>query len=134
MHPRAGDRRVPVDVTAAQEHVHRLRRFFPLASIAAVALVAACASSAPPASAPAAAPSSAAPTKSDQPAGALLKAPGEATVGDRTTCPTSGEEFTVTPTSPKVEYQGKTYYFCCGGCDAKFAREPEKYLNRKPGT
>lgn len=61
-----------------------------------------------------------------------LKAPGVATIGDRTICPTSGEEFTVTSASPKVEYQGRTYYFCCGGCDAKFAQDPQKYLRKKP--
>lgn len=62
-----------------------------------------------------------------------LKAAGEAKVGDRTTCPTSGEEFVVTADSPKVEHEGKTYYFCCSGCDKKFAKDPEKFL-KKPGA
>ena len=61
-----------------------------------------------------------------------LKAVGEATIGDKTTCPTSGEEFVVTSDSPKVDYKGKTYYFCCGGCDSKFTQDPEKYLKKKP--
>lgn len=65
---------------------------------------------------------------------ASLKAPGEATVGDRTICPTSGEEFVVSADSPKYEYQGKTYYFCCGGCDAEFAKDPQKFLKKKPDT
>ena len=30
-----------------------------------------------------------------------------------------------------VEHGGKTYYFCCGGCAAKFRAEPEKYLTAK---
>ena len=38
----------------------------------------------------------------------------------------------MTSASPKVEYQGKTYYFCCGGCDSEFARDPEKYLKKRP--
>lgn len=63
-----------------------------------------------------------------------LKAPGEATIGDRTTCPTSGEEFVVSGDSPKYEYRGKTYYFCCSGCDATFAKDPEKFLKKKPDT
>ncbi len=63
---------------------------------------------------------------------AAVKAPGEATIGDRTTCPTSGEEFTVTAKSPKLEYRGRTYYFCCSGCDAEFAQDPEKYLKNGP--
>lgn len=25
-------------------------------------------------------------------------------------------------------YNGKTYYFCCAGCKAKFEKEPEKYV------
>src|SRR5579862_4256986 len=27
------------------------------------------------------------------------------------------------------EHAGKTYYFCCAGCAAKFKAEPQKYLN-----
>lgn len=57
-----------------------------------------------------------------------FKAPGEATFGDRTVCLVSNEDFTVSPASPKVEYKGKTYYFCCAGCDTKFKDNPEKYL------
>jgi len=61
-------------------------------------------------------------------ANAALKAPGEARVGERTRCPVSGEEFVVTATSPSAEYGGKTYYFCCPGCDAKFKADPNKFL------
>lgn len=57
-----------------------------------------------------------------------LKAPGEAQIGDTTMCPISKEKFTVTASSPKAEYKGKTYYFCCAGCDAKFKADPEKYV------
>ena len=63
-------------------------------------------------------------TSASQPA---LKAPGEARVGDKTRCPVSGEEFVVTESSPKAEYNGKTYYFCCGGCDTKFKADPQKF-------
>ncbi len=59
---------------------------------------------------------------------AAVKAPGEARVGDKTRCPVSGEEFVVTESSPKAEYNGKTYYFCCGGCDTKFKANPQKFL------
>lgn len=105
--------------------------------IIATLALSACAGTAPSSSAPAApaAPAVVPPTSAAaSTASTALKAPGEAIVGDRTTCPTSGEEFTVTAASPKVEYKGKTYYFCCGGCDEKFAREPEKYLGKKPGA
>jgi len=71
--------------------------------------------------------------KSDSPAAdgkaADVKAPGEAKIGDKTSCPISKEVFTVSDASPKVDYKGKTYYFCCGGCDAKFKENPEKYLS-----
>jgi YHS domain-containing protein len=62
-----------------------------------------------------------------------LKAPGDAGVGDRTTCPVSGEEFIVSATSPRTELEGKTYYFCCAECVQKFEAQPSKYLSR-PGA
>jgi Cu+-exporting ATPase len=32
-----------------------------------------------------------------------------------------------------VEYQGKTYFFCCDGCKQKFQANPAKFLaNDKP--
>lgn len=73
-------------------------------------------------------------TPSGEPAGAkpaVMKAPGDATIGDVTTCPVSGDEFEVTARSPKVEHEGKTYYFCCRGCDTKFQADPAKYLTGK---
>ena len=59
-----------------------------------------------------------------------VKAPGTAKVGDKTKCPVTGEEFVVSADSPKVEQDGKTYYFCCKGCDKKFQADPKKYLNK----
>jgi YHS domain-containing protein len=59
-----------------------------------------------------------------------VKASGEATVGDRSLCPVSGEEFTITAASPKTVVDGKTYYFCCPGCDKKFAANPAQYLKK----
>jgi len=41
-------------------------------------------------------------------------------------CPVKGEE--VDAESPTVKYNGKVYGFCCPGCDAKFQKNPEKYL------
>jgi YHS domain-containing protein len=59
-----------------------------------------------------------------------LKAPGDAKIGDRTRCPVSGEEFTVTADSPHADYQGKTYYFCCPHCPERFSADPSKYLGK----
>jgi len=33
----------------------------------------------------------------------------------------------------KVEYKGKTYYFCAPGCKVAFERDPEKYLGTEAG-
>jgi YHS domain-containing protein len=59
-----------------------------------------------------------------------IKPIGEAKIGDTTVCPVSGEEFQVTANSPKVEHEGKTYFFCCAGCDKKFQAEPKKFLKK----
>jgi YHS domain-containing protein len=81
------------------------------------------------AAAPAEAPSAiAAPGASSMTAAAALKAPGDAKVGDKTVCPVTKEEFTVSESSPKAEVNGKTYYFCCGGCSGKFKADPQKFL------
>ena len=63
-----------------------------------------------------------------------IKGPGEATIGDRSSCPVSGETFTITASSPKVEHDGKTYYFCCSGCAEKFKENPGKWAAPKPTT
>ncbi len=31
-----------------------------------------------------------------------------------------------------AEYEGKTVYFCCPGCDKTFLEDPEKYLHKLP--
>jgi len=41
-------------------------------------------------------------------------------------CPVRGNP--IEDDTPTVEYNGKTYGFCCLGCDVKFANNPEKYL------
>jgi Cu+-exporting ATPase len=49
-------------------------------------------------------------------------------------CPVSGKEFTKSDASPKYEYEGKIYYFCCAGCKDKFGKDPEAYIkNAKQG-
>jgi Cu+-exporting ATPase len=41
--------------------------------------------------------------------------------------------MTVNKTTAKVtyDYKGTTYYFCCQGCKDAFAKDPEKYLQKK---
>lgn len=57
----------------------------------------------------------------------LVKA-GEAKVGDHTKCLVGSEEFVVSESSAKYEFEGKTYYFCCAPCVATFKADPKKYL------
>jgi YHS domain-containing protein len=37
----------------------------------------------------------------------------------------------VKDTTPRAEYNGKTYYFCSDGCRTDFLKKPEKYLRNK---
>jgi YHS domain-containing protein len=67
-------------------------------------------------------------------AAARVVPPGEATIGDTTTCPVSGETFVVTDASPHAEHEGRTYYFCCPGCDARFQANPAQYLQPQPAA
>lgn len=62
-------------------------------------------------------------------ASATVVPPGEAHVGDTTTCPISGETFVVTESSPHAEYEGRTYYFCCPGCAGRFQADPAHYAH-----
>lgn len=42
-------------------------------------------------------------------------------------CPVSGEEFKPTAETKVATYDGKTFWFCCAGCEKKFAADPAKY-------
>ncbi len=58
-----------------------------------------------------------------------LKAPGEAQVGERTNCAVHpGPPFTVTESTPKAEFGGKTYFFCCSHCAEQFKARPADYV------
>lgn len=39
----------------------------------------------------------------------------------------------VTVDTPKVEYKGRTFYFCSDSCRDSFLAEPEKYLPKGNG-
>jgi YHS domain-containing protein len=53
---------------------------------------------------------------------------GQATIGDRSTCTVSGEEITITETTPHSEHDGRTYYFCCPHCQERFEANPHEFL------
>ncbi len=43
-------------------------------------------------------------------------------------CPVMKNWILASEAADKTEYNGKTYYFCCGGCKEKFLAEPDKYI------
>ena len=66
---------------------------------------------------------------------ALLMAAEDKKTGEETLkCPVSGKEFVKSDATPKYEYEGKTYYFCCEGCKEKFMENTEKYLEKAEHT
>lgn len=52
-------------------------------------------------------------------------------IGQKVKCPVMGTDITVTKDTLSVEYKGKIYYFCCGGCPEKFKENPDKYISAK---
>ena len=51
----------------------------------------------------------------------------DAEVGQKVKCPVMGTELTVTKETLSAEYNGKVYYFCCGGCPDEFKADPDKF-------
>jgi Cu+-exporting ATPase len=62
----------------------------------------------------------------------FVKAPGNYIRADEDliTCPVSGESFKKSEFTESIDYEGKTYYFCCAGCKDKFEKDPEKYAKK----
>ena len=55
-------------------------------------------------------------------------------IGKEAVCPVTGEKLTVAKDTVSASYKGKTYYFCCPGCDKSFLANPEKYVSKKPAV
>jgi YHS domain-containing protein len=53
--------------------------------------------------------------------------------GDKTLCPVSGHQITITKDTPNYVWQGRTYYFCCNECREKFIQNPRLY-DEQPDT
>jgi len=98
------------------------------AALSAAFLLSACGGATPAPVTPEAVDAAAAASEATPAESETLVAPDQAQVGDKTTCLVSGHSFTVEADSPKAEHEGKTYYFCCPGCDDKFKADPAKYL------
>ncbi|MCB0153715.1 MAG: YHS domain-containing protein [Anaerolineae bacterium] len=46
--------------------------------------------------------------------------------------PVCGMTVQIAGAAHTAEYQGHTYYFCCGGCQASFEKEPAQYVDTPP--
>jgi YHS domain-containing protein len=49
-------------------------------------------------------------------------------------CPVSGKEMKKSEARASVEYEGKTYYFCCENCKKEFMENPQKYTEGETET
>lgn len=47
---------------------------------------------------------------------------------EKVQCPVMKNWILPSEAADLTEYNGKTYYFCCGGCKERFLAEPEKYI------
>lgn len=52
-------------------------------------------------------------------------------VEEKVQCPVMKTWILPSEAADSTEYNGKTYYFCCGGCKDKFLSEPEKYIENQ---
>ncbi len=50
--------------------------------------------------------------------------------GDVTICPYSGKKFEVKADSPRIDWQDKSWVFCCDKCLGEVQADPEKYLGK----
>jgi YHS domain-containing protein len=49
---------------------------------------------------------------------------------DLVLCPVTGTKIKKSQAAGSIIYKGKTYYFCCPGCDKEFLKDPEKYIKQ----
>ena len=52
-----------------------------------------------------------------------------AEINEQKTCPIMGGPINK---DVFIEYKGKKVYFCCPGCEGKFAENPEEYIAKLP--
>ena len=48
--------------------------------------------------------------------------------------PVCGMMVTIEGASHRAEHEGQTYYFCCGGCRARFLAGPAPFLGAGAAT
>lgn len=52
-------------------------------------------------------------------------------IGKEAVCPITGDKLTIKEDTGSASYKGKTYYFCCPGCDKSFLANPDKYIAKQ---
>jgi Cu+-exporting ATPase len=45
--------------------------------------------------------------------------------------PVCGMRVVIAGARHTAEHEGRTYYFCCGGCRERFLATPERYLQKQ---
>jgi YHS domain-containing protein len=63
----------------------------------------------------------------------VLAVSAQQKASDKAVDPVCGMSVDKASAKATFEYKGTTYYFCCPGCKDKFAKDPEKYLQKKQG-
>ena len=63
--------------------------------------------------------------------GLVLSGISQQKADDTTTDPVCGMTVKKSEAKATFDYKGTTYYFCSAGCKEAFAKEPEKYLQKK---
>ncbi len=48
---------------------------------------------------------------------------------EKVQCPVMKNWILPSEAADSTEYNGKTYYFCCGGCKEQFLKNPDNYIN-----
>ena len=61
----------------------------------------------------------------------VLSGIAQAQAEETVVCPVGGKEIKKSEAKATCEYEGKTYYFCCGECKEMFMKNPEKYTKKK---
>ena len=53
---------------------------------------------------------------------------GGAATGEQARDPVCGMMVTIAGAAHRAEHDGRAYYFCCGGCRARFVASPAQFL------
>ena len=62
--------------------------------------------------------------------GASQQATIEDITEEKVECPVMrGHWFLPSAAADSTEYNGRTYYFCCGGCKEQFLKNPDQYID-----